>query len=46
MIYLGETKSGGRLFRASSIHAADDFVKLFGGSLEYGILLHKWYVIL
>lgn len=46
MTFIGITKSGGRLYRAASIHSADEFQKKFGGCMEYGILLHKWYVVL
>lgn len=46
MRFIGVSREGKRIFRASSVHAATDFHKLFGGSMEYGILLHKWYVLL
>lgn len=45
MKYIGRTVSGGRLYRAPHITVADAFARAHGGRVEFGVILHKWYVI-
>lgn len=46
MILVGESCDGGRVYRAPSLLVADEFSKRFGGYVEYGLYLHRWYVVL
>lgn len=44
MRFIGVTNSGRRLYRAPSLGRAKQFALAFDGTVEFGVLLHKWYV--
>lgn len=46
MRLIGISCSGARIYRAPDIITAYEFAEKHNGRVEYGLYLHKWYVLL